>query len=221
MRDEKARIFRAIAPLDPKHIVRGQFRGFREEPGVPGDSTVETFAAAELRVESWRWAGVPFFVRAGKCLTETAFEVWVQLKTPPLDVYREKFPTRQYFRFSVGPDVSTLALGMHIKRPGEAMAGRQVELLASQDEARDMLAYERLLGDAMHGDASLFARQDAIEAQWRIVDPVLDLTTPAHPYDPGSWGPPEADRLVAAIHGGWREPAGAKPQMQGGARESR
>jgi glucose-6-phosphate 1-dehydrogenase len=206
IRDEKARLFRAIAPLDAAHLVRGQFRGYRAEPGVARDSPVETFAAAELRIESWRWAGVPFFVRAGKSLATTTFEVRVQLKQPPLDVYRERYPSNQYLRFEIGPRLSTLALGMHVKRPGEAMAGQMMELVASEDQARDMLAYERLLGDAMRGDASLFAREDAIEAQWRIVDPVLDLTTPPCPYDAGSWGPPEADRLVGSIEGGWREP---------------
>ncbi len=209
IRDEKARLFRAIAPLDERHLVRGQFRGYRDEPGVASDSTVETFAAAELRIESWRWAGVPFFIRAGKCLPATAFEVRVQLKRPPLDVYREKPRPLQYYRFTVGSHFSTLALGMHVKRPGEAMVGREVELVASEDEARDMLAYERLLGDAMRGDANLFAREDAIEAQWRIVDPILDLKTSPHPYDTGTWGPPEADRLLASIEGGWRKPAPA------------
>jgi glucose-6-phosphate 1-dehydrogenase len=206
-RDEKARLFRAIAPLDADHIVRGQFRGYRDEPGVARDSSVETFAAAELHIESWRWAGVPFFIRAGKCLPTTTFEVRVQLKQPPLDVYREKSRAPQYFRLSVGSHTTTLALGMNVKRPGEAMVGREVELVASEDQGHDMLAYERLLDDAMRGDASLFAREDAIEAQWRIVNPVLDLKAPPYPYEPGSWGPPEGDRLVASIEGGWRKPA--------------
>jgi glucose-6-phosphate 1-dehydrogenase len=206
IRDEKARLFRAVMPLDADHVVRGQFRGYRDEPGVARESTVETFAAAELRIESWRWAGVPFFVRAGKCLPTTAFEVRVQLKRPPLDVYREKARPLQYYRFNVGSQSSTLAIGMHVKRPGEDMVGREVELVASEDESQDMLAYERLLGDAMRGDASLFAREDAIEAQWRIVDPVLDLKAAPSPYDPGSWGPPEADRLLGSIQGGWSKP---------------
>jgi glucose-6-phosphate 1-dehydrogenase len=209
IRDEKARLFRAIAPLDDKHLVRGQFRGYRDEPGVAPDSTVETFAAAELQIESWRWAGVPFFIRAGKCLPMTAFEVRVQLKRPPLDVYREKSRPLQYYRFTVGSHLSTLAVGMHVKRPGEAMVGHQVELVASEDQAGDMLAYERLLGDAMRGDASLFAREDAIEAQWRIVDPILDLKATPYPYDAGTWGPPEAERLLASIEGGWRKPVAA------------
>jgi glucose-6-phosphate 1-dehydrogenase len=207
MRDEKVRLFRAIRPLEPKHVVRGQFQGYRDEPGVARDSTVATFAAAELRIESWRWAGVPFFIRAGKCLPVTEFDVRVQLRRPPLDVYREKIPSTQHIRFTIGPAISTLALGIHVKRPGEGMVGHKVELLASQDETRDMLPYERLLGDAMEGDASLFAREDAIEAQWRIVEPVLDLRTPPYPYAPGTWGPPEADRLVGAVEGGWTQPS--------------
>jgi glucose-6-phosphate 1-dehydrogenase len=167
---------------------------------------VETFAAVELHVESWRWAGVPFLVRAGKCLPVNAIEVRVQLKRPPRDLFRESARSTQYFRFRIGPEMSALAMGMRVKRPGEAMVGREVELLASEDQAHDLLPYERLLGDALRGDASLFAREDTIEAQWRIVDPVLDLPTPPHPYEPGQWGPPEADRLVAAIPGGWRKP---------------
>jgi glucose-6-phosphate 1-dehydrogenase len=206
IRDEKARVLKAIAPLDAEHVVRGQFRGYRDEPGVARDSTVETFAAVELRVETWRWAGVPFFIRAGKCLPVGAIEVRVQLKQPPRDIYRERAPSSEYFRFRVGPDTTAIAVGMRVKRPGDAMVGRDVELLASEDQARDMLPYERLLGDAMRGDANLFAREDAVEAQWRIVDPVLDLQTAPHSYEPGTWGPKEADRLVAAVPGGWRKP---------------
>jgi glucose-6-phosphate 1-dehydrogenase len=206
IRDEKARILRAIAPLDAQHVVRGQFRGYHDEPGVARDSNVETFVAAELRIDSWRWAGVPFFVRAGKCLPVSAFEVRVQLKRPPLDVYPQSTSSTQYLRVRIGPDVTALALGMHVKRPGDAMVGREVELLASEDQAHEMLPYERLLGDALRGDASLFAREDTIEQQWRIVDPVLHLEQPPHPYEPGRWGPPEADRLVSAIPGGWRAP---------------
>jgi glucose-6-phosphate 1-dehydrogenase len=206
IRDEKARILKAIAPLDAKHVVRGQFRGYRDEPGVARNSTVETFAAVALRVQSWRWAGVPFLVRAGKCLPVNAIEVRVQFKAPPARVYGEGAPPPQYFRFRIGPEVSALALGMSVKRPGEAMVGRETELLAWQDQAHDMLPYERLLGDALRGDAGLFARQDAIEEQWRIVDPVLDLDAPPSPYEPGVWGPAEADRLAEAVPGGWRTP---------------
>jgi glucose-6-phosphate 1-dehydrogenase len=211
IRDEKARILKAIAPLDAEHVVRGQFRGYRDEPGVARDSRVETFAAVQLRIESWRWAGVPFFVRAGKCLPVNAIELRVELKRPPRDVFRERAQSTQYLRFRIGPDVTAIALGIRVKRSGEAMAGREVELLASEDQARDMLPYERLLGDALRGDAGLFAREDTIELQWRIVDPVLALEAPPSPYEPGSWGPAEADRLVAAIPGGWRKPVDPTP----------
>ncbi len=206
IRDEKARILKAMAPLDPEHVVRGQFRGYQEEPGVAAGSKVETFAAAQLRIDTWRWADVPFFLRAGKCLPVSAFEVRVQLKRPPRDVYRERSSLPEYFRFRVGPDVTALAVGVHVKRSGEAMVGRNVELLASEEQAHDMLAYERLLGDAMRGDTHLFARQDSIEEQWRIVESVLSLPTPPLPYEPGTWGPAEADRLVATVPDGWQRP---------------
>ena len=206
IRDEKARVLRAIAPLDARHVVRGQFRGYRDERGVARESTVETFAAARLHIDTWRWADVPFLLRAGKCLPVHAIEVRVQFKRPPRDVFHEGSSSQGYLRFRVGPDVTALAIGMQVKRPGEAMAGQEVELLASEDEAGELLSYERLLGDAMRGDASLFGRQDAIEEQWRIVDPVLDLPTEPSPYEPGTWGPAEADRLVAAVPGGWQRP---------------
>jgi glucose-6-phosphate 1-dehydrogenase len=206
IRDEKARVLKAIAPLDPRHVVRGQFRGYRDERGVARDSTVETFAAARLHIDTWRWADVPFLLRAGKCLPVHAIEVRVQFKRPPRDIFHEGSSSHGYLRFRVGPDVTALAMGMRVKRPGEAMAGQAVELLASEDEAGELLSYERLLGDAMRGDASLFGREDAIEEQWRIVDPVLDLPTEPSPYEPGTWGPKEADALVAAVPGGWQRP---------------
>jgi glucose-6-phosphate 1-dehydrogenase len=206
IRDEKARLLKAIAPLDAAHVVRGQFRGYRDEAGVARDSTVETFAAVKLGIQTWRWADVPFFIRAGKCLPVGAIEMIVQLKRPPRDIYRDDAAAPEYFRFRVGPDVTALAVGMNIKRAGDPMVGEKVELLLSETQARDMLAYERLLGDAMRGDARLFAREDAIEAQWRIVDPVLDVKSPPQPYEPGTWGPAEADRLVAGIPGGWHKP---------------
>jgi len=203
IRDEKVRLLKAIEPLDPEHVVRGQFRGYRDEPGVARDSKVETFAALELRIENDRWAGVPFFIRAGKCLAQSAIEIRVQLKKPVRDIYHEGAPASEYFRFRVGPDITALAVGMRIKRRGEPMVGRDVELRAWEDQARDMLPYERLLGDAIKGDADLFGREDSIEAQWRIVDPVLDLGAPPLSYDPGTWGPVEADRLIPA---GWHNP---------------
>ena len=204
IRDEKARVLKAIAPPEPDHVVRGQFRGYRDEPGVARDSTVETFAALRLGVETWRWAGVPFFIRAGKCLPVSAIEVRVQFKRPPRDIYGDGTLPPRYFRFRVGPDVTALALGMHVKHPGEAMVGRQVELIAQEGQAHDMLAYERLLGDAMRGDTNLFARQDCVEEQWRIVDPILDARPPPLFYEPGTWGPAVADRLIAP--GRWLRP---------------
>ncbi len=210
VRDEKARLLKAIAPLDPEHIVRGQFRGYRDEPGVARDSKVETFAAVELRINNWRWAGVPFYIRAGKSMAVDAIEIRVQLKRPPHDIYDEHAPPSSYYRFRIGPDTTAVAVGMRIKQQGEAMVGRDVELMVSEDQARDMLTYERLLGDAMRGDASLFAREDAVEEQWRIVEPVLDLATAPHVYEPGSWGPGEADRLVAAGPGRWQKPVEPK-----------
>ncbi len=212
VRDEKARLLRAIAPLSADHVVRGQFRGYLDEPGVARGSTIETFAAVDLRIESWRWAGVPVFVRAGKCLPVNATEVYVQFKRPPFDVYGEGAREGTHLRFRIGPEVTTVAMGVRAKTPGEAMAGRAVELVVSESQAQDMLEYERLLGDAMRGDASLFAREDAIEAQWRIVDPVLGKMPPPHVYEPGTWGPQEASRLVSAVPGGWRAPVDPSPK---------
>ena len=206
IRDEKARVLKAVTPLDADHVVRGQFRGYRDEPGVARDSRVETFAAVELHIETWRWAGVPFFIRAGKRLAVDAIEVRVDFKQPPHEIFHEAPTMAEYFRFRVGPGTTVLAVGLRVKRAGEPMVGREVELLASEDEARNMLPYERLLGDAMRGDASLFGREDTIEAQWRIVDPVLDAATPPYEYEPESWGPVEAERLVAGVPGGWRKP---------------
>jgi len=204
MRDEKARVLAAIAPLDPGRVVRGQFRGYLDEPGVAPGSQVETFAALRLEVDNWRWAGVPFYIRAGKCLPVACTEVLVELKAPPSSAFGEKIGQPNYIRFRLGPDVA-IAIGVRSKAPGEAMAGQDVELIAAQGAAGEMGAYERLLGDAMKGDATLFAREDAIEAEWRIVAPILTGTTPPHQYEPGTWGPAEADRLIDRP-GGWHKP---------------
>lgn len=211
VRDEKARILKAISPVDPGRVVRGQFRGYRDEPGVAPTSTVETFAAVDLRIDTWRWAGVPFLIRAGKCLPVTATEVLVQLKRPPCDVFGEGIGRADTVRFRLGPEVA-IAIGMRVKAPGEKMVGADSELVAVEDSLGQMLPYERLLGDAMHGDASLFARQDAIEAQWRIVEPALGNAAPLHPYEPGTWGPKDAERLLPASHGGWHTPLDAKAE---------
>jgi glucose-6-phosphate 1-dehydrogenase len=198
IRDEKARVLRAIAPLDAAHVVRGQYRGYREEPDVSPSSTVETFAAVELRIDTWRWAGVPFFIRTGKCMPRTVTEVMAQLEKPPRDIFREGVACPNYFRFRLGPEMA-IALGMRVKHPGiapDAPIGLDTELLASEQPTGETMPYERLLGDALRGDQSLFARQDEIEAQWRVVDPVLGDVVPVHPYDRGTWGPAEAERLI-------------------------
>jgi glucose-6-phosphate 1-dehydrogenase len=203
LRDEQVKVFRTIPPIDAANIVRGQFAGYRNEPGVAPDSKVETYAALRLEVDTWRWAGVPFILRAGKCLPVTATEVIVRLKDPPL---RRHSDENNYFRFRLGPDLS-LSLGARVKKPGPAMISMPVELSAIKlDRANELEAYERLLTDAMRGDQLLFVRQDAVEAAWAIVDPILGPdTTPLSEYQPGTWGPPEADHFAADI-GGWHDP---------------
>ena len=207
IRDEQAKVLRTVRPMDTNHIVRGQFRGYRDEPGVSPESAVGTYAALRLYVDSWRWAGVPFYVRAGKCLKTTVTEVVAELKQPPQVVFNEAAaPMGNYLRFRLGPDVN-IALGARAKRPGERMAGRPVELsIVDHPAGSGPGDYERLLGDAMAGDATLFARQDVVEAAWAIVDPLLKDPGPMYEYAPGSWGPAEADRLVADV-GGWNTPA--------------
>ena len=206
IRDEQAKILRSIPPLAPDRLVLGQYQGYRAEQGVATDSCVPTFAALEVRIESWRWAGVPFYIRAGKSLATTATEVRVQLKAPPAVVFHDAAPAMSnHVRFRLGPDVS-IGLGASAKRPGDGMLGQPIELtLARLHTSDEMDAYERLLGDAMEGDATLFARQDAVEAAWSIVDPLLkDGGTPL-PYAPGSWGPAAADQLTRDV-GGWVMP---------------
>jgi glucose-6-phosphate 1-dehydrogenase len=196
LRDEKARLMQAIAPLAPADVVRGQFRGYRDENGVAPDSTVETFAALRLHIDSPRWAGVPFLVRAGKRLPTTATEVLVELRRPRRIVFDEPDPgDPNALRFTLSPDVA-LALRARAKVPGERMLGEDVELVAREHHPDEMPPYERLLGDAMRGDPALFTREDTVEAAWEVVEPVLGDATPLHPYEPGSWGPPEADRLL-------------------------
>ncbi|HLW03274.1 MAG TPA: glucose-6-phosphate dehydrogenase [Ktedonobacterales bacterium] len=206
MRDEKSRVFKAIRPLDPAHVVRGQFRGYRQEEGVAPDSTVETFAALCLSIDSWRWAGVPFYIRAGKALPVTSTEVFAELKAPPQVVFNEIEPVQSnYVRFRLSPNI-VLSLGARAKKPGEELVGESVELVAREQPHDEIKPYERLLGDAMRGDSSLFAREDAVEEAWRIVDPILDNVTPVHLYESNTWGPAEADTLVANV-GGWHNPA--------------
>jgi glucose-6-phosphate 1-dehydrogenase len=190
--------------------VRGQFRGYRDETGVAKDSQVETFAALRLHIDTWRWAGVPFYIRAGKNLPITACEVVVDLKKPPIAVF-DAFPARDsnYFRFRLSPEV-VMAVATRVKKPGEDMEGEQVELIARRKIAREKSPYERLLGDAIRGDSTLFTRDDSVEAAWRVVDPVLGGEKGAHLeppaiYEPGTWGPPAAAKLVASREG-WHDP---------------
>lgn len=208
VRDEKVKVLKAIPPISPANLVRGQFRGYRDESGVAKDSQIETFAAVRLEVKSWRWQGVPFYIRAGKQLAVSCGEVLVKLRQPP-DVFPGNVPPANYFRFRISPDVS-LALGAMILPPGETMAGRPTELIARhQPRGHEMDAYERLLGEAMAGDATLFAREDMVEQAWRIVDPVLGNAAPLTTYEPGSWGPQEADGVAPL--GGWHNPTLAEP----------
>jgi glucose-6-phosphate 1-dehydrogenase len=210
IRDEQAKVLRTVRPLRPDETVRGQFAGYRNEPGVARDSTRGTYAAVRLHVDSWRWQGVPFVVRAGKCLARTVTEVFIEFRGAPPVVFPEPPPERgNYIRFRLNPHVA-IALGARAKRPGEGMTGEPVELLvmdeAPQGSDGRMDAYERLLGDAMQGDATLFARQDVVEAAWAIVQPVLDAPERPIEYAAGTWGPPEAERLVQDI-GGWNTPS--------------
>jgi len=206
LRDEKSRILKSLSPLRPNQIVRGQFRGYRDEDGVAKDSTVETFAAVRLHIDSWRWSGVPFLIRAGKRLPTTATEVLVELRRPPQIVFDEPKPQEpNSVRFALSPDVA-IALRARAKVPGEELKGEDVELLARHHHPDEMPPYERLLGDAIRGDPTFFAREDGVQAAWKVVDPILDDATPVHVYEPGTWGPPEADALT---DGSWHEPTGA------------
>jgi glucose-6-phosphate 1-dehydrogenase len=196
LRDEKVKVLKAIRPLTPDKVVRGQFRGYRQEKGVDPDSRVETCAALHLQIDSWRWSGVPFYLRAGKKMPVTATEVVVDLRPPPARVFGELGPEQpNYLRFRLGPDTA-IALGAHAKKPGPVMQGRDVELFVDQQQKDEADAYERLIGAALIGDTSLFARQDEVEAAWAIVDPILGLNTEPHEYVPGTWGPKQADELI-------------------------
>jgi glucose-6-phosphate 1-dehydrogenase len=209
MRAEKLRLFRAMRPLDPAQVVRGQFRGYRDEKGVAADSQVETSVALRLYIDTWRWAGVPFYIRAGKRLPITATEVMINLKCPPLAIFdgvsRE---TSNYFRIRLSPEV-VIAIGARVKQGGEQMRGEPVELIARHEPRGEELPYERLLGDAIRGDAALFTSDEAIEAAWAVVEPALGNSEPVHEYEPGTWGPAQARRIVAGERG-WHDP---KPEQ--------
>ncbi len=204
IRDEKVKVLKAMPPLDPKNLVRGQFRGYRKEAGVAPTSTVETFAALKLEVDSWRWRDVPFYIRAGKCLPVTCTEVVVRLRRPP--TMYEGFDLKpNYCRLRISPEVE-IAIGTNVVAPETETASACVEMLASRHpRADEMDAYERVLGDAMEGDATLFAREDYVEEAWRIVDPAIRAKTPVAEYEPGTWGPQEVDRAVAPADG-WQNP---------------
>ncbi|HEX4999029.1 MAG TPA: glucose-6-phosphate dehydrogenase [Terriglobia bacterium] len=204
IRDEKVKVLKAIEPLDPKRIVRGQFRGYRQEPGVAPDSNMETFAALRLEIQSWRWQGVPFHLRAGKSLPVTCTEIFVQLRKPP-SLYSHRSLKSNHVRLRISPEI-TLAIGMMALTPAEELTGEPVEMVASHCPAPgEPEAYERLLEEAMAGDATMFARQDYVEEAWRIVDPALKADIPVHEYEPQTWGP-SVDEQAVAPTGGWHNP---------------
>ncbi|HEX9125077.1 MAG TPA: glucose-6-phosphate dehydrogenase [Methylomirabilota bacterium] len=204
IRDEKVKVLKAMPPLEPGNLVRGQFRGYRKEGGVAPDSTVETFAALRLEVDSWRWRGVPFYIRAGKCLPVTCTEVVVRLRPPPT-MYEGYDLKPNYCRLRISPDI-TIAIGTNVIAEGQETVSACLEMLAIRHpRADEMDAYERVLGDAMEGDPTLFAREDYVEEAWRIVDPALRARTPVSEYEPGTWGPKEVDENVSPA-GGWQNP---------------
>jgi glucose-6-phosphate 1-dehydrogenase len=204
LRDEKVKVLRSIPPIAENDLVRGQFRGYRQEPGVAADSQVETFAALRLEINSWRWQGVPFYIRAGKSLPVTCTEVIVRIREAPR-IFPHCKAIPNHLRFRINPEM-TIALGTTVMDADDREVGEQVELLVSRRPgANEMDAYERVLGDAVNGDRTLFAREDYVEEAWRIVDPVLKKTTPVYEYEAGSWGPREVDGNVAPP-GGWQNP---------------
>ena len=204
---EKAKVFQAMRPLQPEDVVRGQYIGYREEPGVAKGSDVETFCALRLFIDSWRWEGVPWYLRSGKCLATTAAEVLVELKPPPQRLFDDSRPVAgraNYLRFRLSPS-SAVALAARVKRAGKEFIGDQRELYLLEEQSGNETPYERLLGDAMAGNGALFTREDAVEAAWAVVDPVLTTHRQVRPYEQGSWGPKEADVLISA-DGGWHNP---------------
>ena len=204
VRDEKVKVLKAIPPLESKNLVRGQFKGYRKENSVAPNSQVETFAALQLEIDSWRWRGVPFYIRAGKCLPVTCAEVMVTLRQPPT-MYQGFDLVNNHFRFRISPEVVG-AFGVNVIAADDDNTSRPVEMIVSHHPGKDeMDAYERVLGDAMAGDATLFAREDYVEEAWRIVDPVLATETPVYEYEPNTWGPSEVDQKVSPAEG-WHNP---------------
>jgi glucose-6-phosphate 1-dehydrogenase len=211
---EKAKVFQAMRPLQADNLVRGQYTGYRNEPNVDKNSDVETFCAVRLFIDSWRWEGVPWYLRSGKCLAETADEVLVQFKPPPQRLFADSRPAdgrTNYVRFRLSPN-SAIALAARVKRVGKEFIGDQQELYLLDDQPGKDAPYGRLLTDAMAGDGALFTREEAIEAAWAAVDPVLEAHHQAIPYQPGSWGPKESDALIAA-DGGWLNPTRQGPRL--------
>jgi glucose-6-phosphate 1-dehydrogenase len=208
LRDEKAKVLKGIRPLQPWDVIRGQFRGYRDEPGVDPNSQTETFVALKIEINSWRWKGVPFYIRAGKSLPVTATEVLVKLRQPPA-VFSAVAPPANYFRFRVTPDLM-IAIGASVKKAGDQAGGQEVELVISQEsDPAEMGAYEELLFDGIRGNPARFARQDYVEEAWRIVDPILRDGIPVYEYEPGTWGPSEAEGLVAPDHE-WFNPGASR-----------
>lgn len=208
---EKAKVFQAMRPLQADDIVRGQYVGYREEAGVAAESDVETFCALRLFIDSWRWQGVPWYLRSGKCLAVKAAEVLVQLKPPPQRLFDDSAPVdgrANYLRFRLSPNTA-VALAARVKRTGKEFVGDQHELYLLDEQAVEETPYARLLGDAMAGDGTLFTREDAVEAAWAVLEPALETHPRAHPYQPGSWGPEQADALIAG-DGGWHNPMSVK-----------
>jgi glucose-6-phosphate 1-dehydrogenase len=207
IRDEKVKVLKAIPPIQASDLVRGQFRGYRNEKGVAGGSSTETFAALRLEVDSWRWKGVPFYIRAGKNLPVTCTEVLARLRKPPAVVAESRL-SPNHLRFRISPEM-TIAVGTTVIGPSEQLRAETVEMIASRHSRPDEEdAYERVLTDAMAGDATLFAREDYVEEAWRIVDPVLKAGVPVVEYDKGTWGPGEVDQKVLPL-GGWHSPVAA------------
>jgi len=198
--NEKAKVFQAMRPLTSDDVVRGQYAGYRKEPDVARNSDVATFCALRLSIDSWRWAGVPWYLRSGKYLPENATEVLVELKPPPQKLFADSTPATgsgNYLQFQISP-TSAIALSARVKRAGKEFVGEQRELHLVEEQPGEESPYERLLGDAMAGDGALFTREDAVEAAWAVVDPVLKKHHRALPYKRHSWGPKEADALIAS-----------------------
>lgn len=204
---EKAKVFQAMRPLQSDDVVRGQYTGYRQESGVAENSDVETFCALKLHIDSWRWEGIPWYLRSGKFMAATAAEVLVELKPPPQRLFDDSKSVdgrANYLRFRLSPN-SALALAARVKRAGKEFVGDQRELYLLDEQSEEETPYERLLSDAMAGDGALFTREDAVDAAWAVVDPVLGISQSVYPYRPGSWGPKQADALIAADRS-WHNP---------------